>query len=373
MLHHPPIPASAAAYLAANDPGQPVHFYAPGVLDQCAAAFVGGFPGLVTFAVKANPAAAVIARLWAAGVRGFDVASPDEIALIAQLCPGAAMHYNNPVRSRAEIAVGIAAGVQSWSVDDAGELAKLIAGGLPQTAEIAVRFALPVAGAAYDFGAKFGATPDVAVHLLRAVADAGYRPAITFHVGTQCADPAAWATYVTAAAGIAAQAGVTIQRLNVGGGFPSARDGRAVDLTPFFAAITGALAAFPTRPALVCEPGRGMVADAFAYGVRVKSIRDRRVYLEDGIYAGLAEFLSMPLPAFRTLGPQGPRNGAMTARIVYGPTCDSLDRLPGEVALPDDLASGDWLLFGAMGAYLTGMTTRFNGYGQWQTVTVAAL
>ena len=373
MLHHNPIPSSAMSWLAANDPGQPVHFFAPAVLDRQLAAYLSGFPGLVTFAVKANPASEVIAQLWGGGIGGFDVASPDEIALVAALCPGAALHYNNPVRAPAEIAAGIAAGVVSWAVDDASELAKLLAGGVPRSAEIAVRFALPVAGAAYDFGSKFGATPAQAVDLLRAVAAAGFRPALTFHVGTQCTDPGAWAAYVTAAAAIAAQAGVTIARLNVGGGFPSARDGRPVDLTPFFAAITGALAAFPVPPALMCEPGRGMVADAFAYGVPVKSVRDRRVYLEDGIYAGLAELTSMPMPALRILGPDGPRRGALIPRIVFGPTCDSLDRIPGEVPLPADLAPGDWLLFGAMGAYLTGMTTRFNGYGQWQTVRVAAL
>lgn len=373
MLQRPILADTAADYLASHDPAEPVHFFAPSRLDARLQSFLTGFPGLVTYAVKANPAEQVLTQLWAGGIGGFDVASPDEIALVARLCPGAALHYNNPVRSPAEIRAGIAAGVQSWSVDEGSELAKLFAAGLPLTNEIAVRFALPVKGAAYDFGTKFGATPASAAALLTQVAAAGHGAALTFHVGTQCTDPAAWAAYVTAAAGIAAQAGVSIARLNVGGGFPSARDGGPLDLRPFFAAITAALAAFPVAPLLVCEPGRGLVADAFAYAVRVKSLRPGRVYLDDGIYAGLAEFLTMPMPAYRVLGPQGLRGGATTPRTVFGPTCDSVDCLPGQVMLPDSLATGDWIIWTAMGAYLTGMTTRFNGYGQWRTVTVAAL
>ena len=373
MLQRPVILPSPAAFLRQAGPERPVHFFAPAVLDARLRAFQAGFGGTVTYAVKANPAEQVLGRLWAGGIDGFDVASPDEIALVARLCPGAAMHYNNPVRSRAEIAVGIAAGVRSWAVDEAGELAKLIACGVPRTAEIAVRFRLAVKGAAYDFGAKFGASEAEAPALLAQVAQAGYRPALTFHVGTQCADPAAFTAYVRAAARIAAAAGVAIERLNVGGGFPCARDGQPVDLGAFFAAIRAGLADFAKAPALVCEPGRGMVADAFAYAVPVKSIRPGRVYLADGIYAGLAEFASMALPAYRVLGPDGPRTGAPNWQTVFGPTCDSLDRIPGEVALPGDLAEGDWIVFSAMGAYLTGMTTRFNGYGEWQTVTVAAL
>ncbi len=83
----------------------------------------------------------------AAGVRGFDVASPFEIRLIKRLCPEAAMHYNNPVRSRSEIAVAVESGVVSYSVDSASELAKLIELVPAEGTEITVRFKLPVSGA----------------------------------------------------------------------------------------------------------------------------------------------------------------------------------------------------------------------------------
>lgn len=379
-MFHSPVAAAApsamdwfAAHGAVTD--LPVHFFAPAALDARLAQFRALFPGQVTYAVKANPADAVIARLAGQGMAAFDVASPAEIALIRRLAPGAALHYHNPVRSPAEIAAGIAAGVASWSVDCAEELDKLLSL-LPDraTARIAVRLHLAVPGAAYNFGAKFGADAATATALLARVAAAGAQPAMTFHVGTQCTDPAAWDLSIRACADVVRAAGVRLVNLNVGGGFPASRHGEPTVLPAIMAAIRGAMAAFDAPPPLDCEPGRGLVGDAFAHAVRVKSLRAGRVYLNDGIYGGLSEFASMALPAFRVLSPAGrPRTGAPVPRTVFGPTCDSLDRLPGAVGLPDDMADGDWILFASMGAYLTGVTTRFNGYGDRLRVTVAAV
>ena len=359
-------PAEYLAHHAGSE--APVLFFAPAALQAMARRFVAGFPGLVTYAVKANPDEGVIENLAAAGVRAFDVASPQEIALIRRLVPGAALHFNNPVRSRREIAQGLALGVSSWSVDSDSELAKLLEV-LPAGAEVAVRFKLPVSGATYDFGAKFGADPDTAAALLAQVAAHGLTPALTFHPGTQCTDPRAWAAYIHAAARIAGAAGVRIARLNVGGGFPShRRAAEAPDLEAIFALIrTETAAAFgDAAPALVCEPGRAMVADAFTLATQVKAVRDNgSVFLNDGIYGALAEAPVMGLPdRIEVHGPDGtPRTGWPRPRDVFGPTCDSIDRLPGTVPLPSDIAEGDHVLFHGMGAYSTVTNTRFNGFG----------
>jgi len=58
---------------------------------------------------------------------------------------------------------------------------------------------------------------------------------------------------------------------------------------------------------------------------------------------------------------------------VFGPTCDSVDRLPGDVALPGDIAEGDHVLFQGMGAYSAATNTRFNGFGALTIATVLAL
>ncbi|MFC6584538.1 type III PLP-dependent enzyme [Sulfitobacter aestuariivivens] len=337
-------------------------------------AFQQGFDGLVTYAVKANDRPEVLSNLAAAGLTCFDVASPAEMAAARAACPDAVLHYNNPMRSAAEVAAGIDAGVASWSVDDPGGLSKLRA--VPRSTEVAVRFALPVAGAAYDFGAKFGATPEGAADLLRQVAAMGFTPALSFHPGTQCTDPKAWCAYLAEAARIAAIAGVRPARINIGGGFAADRGDGAPDHAAVFAAVHGTLAAcFDGEvPTLVCEPGRAMVASACVLATRIKGLRGKTVFLNDGIYGGLVDLRDMgPTGLVSVLGPDGPRIGPRRPHTVFGPTCDSLDRLPDGLRLPEDMQEGDYVLFGAMGAYSIAMSTAFNGYGVHQLEMVAGL
>ncbi len=366
-------------YLKKEQPENPVLFFAPSAAQAAARRFIDGFPGMVTYAVKSNPGEAMIENLAAAGVRGFDCASPFEIDLIRRLAPDAAIHYNNPVRARHEIAHAVERGVKSYSVDSKSELAKLVEMVPVQGTEISVRFKLPVAGAAYNFGAKFGATVELAVELLREVAAKGYIPSITFHPGTQCTDPHAWEAYIREAANIAKGAGVKIARLNVGGGFPNHRLHAVVpQLEETFRLIDRvATEAFGAdRPALVCEPGRALCGDAFALAARVKALRDgTHVFLNDGVYGSLTELPMIGvIDRIEVLAADGQkRMGEALPRIVFGPTCDSVDRLPGEIPLPNDLAEGDFVIWQGMGSYSTVTNTRFNGFGDLQMATVLSL
>ena len=376
MHHSTPIAQTPAAHLAQHAPDAPILFFAPSVLQDTARRFQAQFDGLVTYAVKANDRPEILSNLVAAGITTFDVASPAEMRAVRNASADAVLHYNNPVRSAAEVRAGIAAGVASWSVDDPAELAKLAE--VPRGAEVAVRFALPVKGAAYDFGAKFGATPALAADLLRKVREMGFTPSLCFHPGTQCEDPHAWGSYVAEAARIAAKAGVTLARLNIGGGFAADRGFGAPDHALVFDVVkTAVRAAFPeAKPKLLCEPGRSMVADACTLAARVKAMRAGGdvVFLNDGIYGGLPDLRDMGLSGLvQVLGPDGPRDGVRSPRVIFGPTCDSLDRLPDGLPLPDDTGVGDYVLFGGMGAYSIAMSTPFNGYGVRKVEMVSAL
>ena len=54
----------------------------------------------------------------------------------------------------------------------------------------------------------------------------------------------------------------------------------------------------------------------------------------------------------------------------YGPTCDDLDRMAGPFQLPGDVAAGDYIEIGMLGAYGCAMRTAFNGFGAERTETV---
>ena len=361
-------------HLRRQRPDHAVMYFSPMVLQRQAARFLQGFPGMVTYAVKANARPEVLVNLAAAGIEGFDVASPAEMEAARQANPQAALHYNNPVRTPDEVAQAVRFGVCSASVDSLSELEKLAPLG---PIEVSVRLALPVAGAVYDFGEKFGVGPEAAVDLLREVAARGHSPAMTFHPGTQCSDPEAWVSYIRVAADVAARAGVALKRLNVGGGVAAHRLGEAPDLERVFDRIGQVTrASFSTMPELVCEPGRAMVAEAFTLATRIKALRPNgAVFLNDGIYGALSEMRDISASdRVHVFDPQGqPRGGAMIRRVVFGPTCDSLDRLPDPVAFPAEVQEGDYVLFSGMGAYSLSISTRFNGYGVGDPVTVASL
>ena len=364
------------AHLMRHAPDDAVLYFSPATLQATARRFLAGFDGVVTYAVKANPGEEVLGNLVAAGIRAFDVASPREMYAVRAVCPDATLHYNNPVRSPEEVAVAVRLGVASYSVDCPRELEKLAA--VPHGTEVSVRLALPVEGAAYDFGEKFGVGPEAAVELLREVAACGFTPALTFHPGTQCDDPKAWGAYIVEAAQVAKAAGVRLARMNVGGGFAAHRCGDAPDLEAIFVHIRAEVdRCFGSdAPELVCEPGRAMVADAFTLAARVKALRGNgAVFLNDGVYGGLTEVRDIGAPdRIAVLSSEGTlRQDAPVERVVFGPTCDSIDRLPDPLPLPGDLAEGDYILFAGMGAYTRSLTTRFNGYGLNDVVTVARL
>jgi ornithine decarboxylase len=360
-------------YLEQFKPDLPVAFFNPDVLCDTARIFCRNFPGLVTYAVKANPDVQVLRQLMTAGIDTFDVASPVEIDLVRALNPQAVLHYHNPIRSVAEIKHAVANGVRSYSVDRMGELDKLLAH-IPQECEISVRLKLDLAGSAYNFGAKFGADADTCTTLLRRIQDSGHIASMTFHPGTQCTDPQIWAAYIKQCAGIAERAGCNLHRLNVGGGFPSHRWGENPDLAPIFDTIKRTVTQFfPTQsPELVCEPGRAMVAESFSLALSVKSLSNNVIYLNDGIYGGLAEFRDIGhIERYRVVSTHhAPLSAVQKDFTVFGPTCDSLDQLSKPLSLPLNIQEGDYILFENTGAYTHSIATRFNGYGNVKMVSI---
>ena len=96
------------------------------------------------------------------------------------------------------------------------------------------------------------------------------------------------------------------------------------------------------------------------------------MFLNDGVYGSLFELGQIGIiDRIEVMSPEGVRRtGAILPRICFGPTCDSVDRLPGDVPFPDDIAEGDYVIMHGMGAYSTVTNSRFNGFGELGMVTV---
>jgi ornithine decarboxylase len=62
---------------------------------------------------------------------------------------------------------------------------------------------------------------------------------------------------------------------------------------------------------------------------------------------------------------------ALADFALFGPTCDSADRMRGPFRLPADMREGDWVELGQLGAYGACLRTQFNGFGRGDLVEVA--
>ncbi len=367
------------ALIADRAPDEPVFCLSLATAENTARDFSSRFPGITTYALKACPLRELIHTFAGAGVAAFDVASLQEMALVRSVNADAPLHYNNPIRSDLETRRAYEEfKVRHFTVDDAVGLERLnrvIARGERADVEVSVRMRAATNTARIDFTAKFGLPAELAATMLRAIEDAGYRPAITFHPGSQCGDPQAFADLIGAAARICAETGITPHTVNVGGGFPVPYDNaECPPMATYFSAISQAFGAHfnPARTRLVAEPGRALAAPTMSLLTQIKHIRDDgSVYLNDGLYGGLLELtqidLHLPMRVWRgdTI-----LTGPTAARQLYGPTCCPIDSFPSPVQLPEEIAEGDRIEFGLTGAYGLTTVTHFNGYGPTEVIGV---
>ena len=364
--------------VAGQRPTEPLHCLRPAAVEQDSRRFVEAFSGDVLYAVKCNPEPAVLRAVWQGGVRHFDCASAGEVSLVRRMFPDAAIHFMHPVKSRPAIRDAYARhGVRDFVLDSADELAKI----LQETGDAAdlglfVRLALPPGGAMYDLSGKFGAAPEEAAALLRTVRRHAARIGLSFHVGSQCLDPLAYRRAITLAGETIRAAGVTVDVLDVGGGFPV----RYPDIEPpplgaFLAEIEASFEALDlpgTR--LWAEPGRALVAGGTSVVVQVQLRRGDTLYVNDGVYGSLSD---AGAPGFRfparliAADASLPVSACRTAYALFGPTCDSADAMKGPFMLPATVAEGDWIEIGQLGAYGACLRTAFNGFDRAVLVEVA--
>ncbi len=361
--------------IAVERPDVPMHCLRPAAISGAAADFVAGFPGEVLYAVKCNPDPAVLRAVWDGGVRHFDCASAPEVTLVRGLFPDAALHFMHPVKSRPALRAAWAAGVRDTVLDCAGELAKIVEETPAGDRGLLVRLALPRGRAAYDLSGKFGAPVEAAAALLRAARPHAARLGISFHVGSQCLDPLAWRDAMALAGAAIRASGVSVDIVDVGGGFPTAYPGSVPPpLGTYFAAIETAFEALdlPVTTRLWAEPGRALVARGVSVVVQVLLRRGDELFINDGIYGSLSD---AGTPGFRfparPVRPDGPApSAALRDFTVFGPTCDSADRLSAAMALPEDTVEGDWIEIGQLGAYGACLRTGFNGFDAIRNLAV---
>ena len=364
-LHHYP---DASAVVRALSPDEPVILNRPHAAARAARFFVEKFPGTSLYAVKANPSPDLLRVLWDSGVTHYDVASIAEVRLVRSVLPQAVLCFMHPVKARSAIAEAYKVhGVRTFSLDSHEELAKIVdATDQADDLRLCVRLRVSSEYSELSLSSKFGIDLADAAPLLQATRQVSDWLGVCFHVGSQAMTPFAFVQALERVRVAIVDAAVTVDIVDVGGGFPSIYPGmEPPPLEDYFGAIHRAAESLPVSYSseLWCEPGRALCAEYNSLIVRVEKTRDDELYINDGAYGALydAAHVGWRFPV-RCLA-EG-RAEAEAAYSFYGPTCDDADYMEGPFMLPTDIKAGDYIEIGMLGAYGAAMKTAFNGFGQ---------
>jgi len=349
-------------------PVDPIYCIRPESIKTACSWFKNNFPGKILYAVKTNPNEQIIKKIGASGINRFDVASISEIKLINKIFPKAHAYYMNTIKSREHIKEAyFKYSIKDFAYDTKDELQKIIeATNNAKDLNLYVRVSISNEHAEIDLSQKFGALPSESLGLLRLGKAHGAKVGLSFHVGSQCMHPISYAKGIRDLGNIIKKTKIVPDYINVGGGFPSIYpDLNPQPLENYLNEIKKAFnnLKLDSKPELMCEPGRALVAESGSSIVRVVLRKKQKLYINDGTYGSLfdAGVPNFVLPT--RMIPNGRISSKkLTAYSLFGPTCDSIDYMKGPFVLPNNLKEGDYIEIGQLGAYSLTFRTKFNGF-----------
>ncbi|MDE1466496.1 type III PLP-dependent enzyme [Aurantiacibacter sp. D1-12] len=364
--------SDAKAVVRAIEPDEPVILTRPHAAARAARFFVEKFPGTSMYAVKANPSPDLIEILWDNGVTHYDVASIGEVRLVRGLLPEAKLCFMHPVKtSRAIKEAYFQHGVKTYSLDTLEELEKIVAattddrGKAAEDLSLLVRLRVSSEHSQLSLASKFGVDLADAAPLLQATRQHCDALGVCFHVGSQAMTPFAYVQALERVRAAIAEAAVTVDIVDVGGGFPSIYpDLEPPPLEDYFAMIHRHFESLPISYSaeLWAEPGRALCAEYSSIIVRVEKRRENELYINDGAYGALFDAAHVDW-RFPVRALEDDLIKPLAEFAFYGPTCDDADYMAGPFLLPEDIQAGDYIEIGMLGAYGAAMKTDFNGFG----------
>ncbi len=342
----------------------------------------------VCYAAKAFCSRAVLRWVTEEGL-GVDVCTGGElaVALSAGIDPALiTMHGNNKLP--AELSQAVSVGVGHIVVDSFEEIARLAyyaeAAGTTRRPRVLVRVTTGVEAHTHEFMATAHDDQKFGFSLASGAADEAVRrvlalPSLEFaglhsHIGSQIFDTAGFEVaahrVVELAARVHAEHGVTIEELDLGGGFGVAYT--TEDDPPEVKSLASGLRAIVAAqcaafglpvPRLTIEPGRGIVGPSTVTLYEVGTIKDvdgLRTYVS--VDGGMSDNIRTALyDATYTCGLASRSSAAapMLSRVV-GRHCESGDIVVRHSYLPADLAPGDLLAVATTGAYCWSLASNYN-------------
>lgn len=340
-------------------------------------AFQSALPGVEFFyAAKANPADPILRTLCQAGC-SIDVCSYGEMlaALQAGFTPERMIH-THPCKTISNLTRCYAEGLRWFTLDNVNEIPKFVEH--TPDVNLLLRLAVPNSSSLINLSAKFGACEAEAVQIMVKAKEAGLTvKGMSFHVGSQCREPDDFRRALQMARRIwngAAAAGIELEVLDLGGGFPAPYRGDSLlTLESYCQQLSVSLEECfgDISVRVIAEPGRGMCGDTVSLITSVigKSVRGDRTWyiIDEGMYGSFSgqvfDHVVYPLIV------ENMEERPLFPCVIAGPTCDSSDVVCKDQDLPD-LAIGELILVPTMGAYTSASSCPFNGLDLAKVVAI---
>ena len=325
------------------------------------------------YAIKCNPDEVVIKLMASMGL-SFDCASKNEIAKVisADVKPEKII-FANPCKLLQDIKYSRANDVDLMTFDSSHELYKIKL--YHPSAKLIVRIQVDDSKSKCKFNCKFGVRLDEVKDLLQ---QAKFMDldimGVSFHVGSNCSDPTVFKTALRDCRqvyDIAKEMGFKLNLVDLGGGYLGNNDEQFLETAKI---INDSIDEYfaDTEVKFMAEPGRYFVTSAYTL---ITSIINKKIiknpddpsdkhiiyYLSEGLYGSFNNIIFDH--AKIELLPFNERNEKTYECTVYGPSCDSIDRISSDSKLPD-LSIGEIIYVVNQGAYSLASASSFNGFNE---------
>jgi ornithine decarboxylase len=345
------------------------------------------FQGIdIRYAVKSNPNEVICKLLPTLGV-GFDIASVNELNIVKGLTEPSKIIYANPVKEPSSISYARSLDVDLLVVDSENELYKNKL--FHPHADILIRLKVDDSESLCKFSDKFGIDKEDIPGILKLGHSMDLRIiGVCFHIGSMCKNPEQYYKALELVAytfNVAKEIGFIFNTIDIGGGMPgSSSESDLAVLKEISKSVKKGLKTFfevdlDSDPVhdhikehdlkLLAEPGRFIVASSHILVVNVigkkvkinKGLEKTFIYtLNDGIYGSfncITYDHQNPV-----IFPYNNRDTKKYESIIFGNTCDSVDKITSSVMLPE-LEVGDLCYILDFGAYTRASSSSFNGFG----------
>lgn len=335
------------------------------------------------YAVKCN-SSKVICKLLSLMNIGFDVASVSEINVVKGIVNDLGkIIYANPVKDSNSIRYARTTDVDFLTFDSEHELYKLKL--YHPNSKLLIRLKVNDKESECTFSEKFGVEEEEIEKLLTLAYTMKLNIIGTcFHCGSNCKNPRQYYEAIDLCANafaLASKIGFKFTVLDIGGGFSGLNDQNSIKLlTETSSEVSRALNDFfnyneetigegTTTLKVIAEPGRFFVTDSHTLvlsviGKKIKIDKDsgkkRMVYhLSDGTYGSFSCInYDHQIPV---LIPYNNNDSEKFESVIFGNTCDGLDKICERVSLPE-LTISDLVYCENFGSYSVASASNFNGF-----------